>query len=417
MFGISSLVLDYSTITTIILPFFIIGILVIYVYLKLSYGYWFYAPVFHLYDFHYYFYPKGIVEQNMPQKNKFTNLIDIKMYTFDKIQNTYLFKQFVSFIHSHYMRNNFNNYMPSIQDTEPYFTNHKHACFISYYYKTQLLHQHTHNSVTPRKQIIGIMTTRPVQIQIKKSASSFLKMYGYYVDYLCVHRDHRKKGIAPQQIQTHYYHQRHSNPAIHVNIFKREGELTGIVPLCVYDTYMFDLQYIVSSTTSSLPIIYKRVRCSSGNMRYFMDFMKRMGETFDITICPDLANLLDLIKSDNYIVDYIVDTTKDNEIVSCYIYKETSVTTDKSKNVIACVASVRSAIFDPDMFYYGFIWSLENFLTTHQRILIENISHNPKLSDKLKETCQPIGTSPTAYFFHNYIYPTFTPSKVLIIGT
>ena len=63
---------NYSTIVTFILPSIIVLILVLYVYLKLSYGFWFYAPVFHLYDFHYYIYPKGIVENELPVKNKFT---------------------------------------------------------------------------------------------------------------------------------------------------------------------------------------------------------------------------------------------------------------------------------------------------------------------------------------------------------
>ena len=60
------------------------------------------------------------------------------MYSFDKIQNTHLFQQFVSFIGSHYMRNKQNNFIPTIKNTEPYFTNHKHSSFISYFYKNQL---------------------------------------------------------------------------------------------------------------------------------------------------------------------------------------------------------------------------------------------------------------------------------------
>ena len=61
--------LSYSNIVTFIIPIIIFLILFLYVYLKLSYGFWFYAPVFHLYDLHYYANPKGIVEINLPEKN------------------------------------------------------------------------------------------------------------------------------------------------------------------------------------------------------------------------------------------------------------------------------------------------------------------------------------------------------------
>ncbi len=408
----------YSTAVTVILPIIIIAILVLYAYLKISYGFWFYAPVFHLYDFHYYIYPRGIVEEGMPEKNKFTNLVDIDMRQFDKIQDGHLFRQFVSFVGAHYMRNRDSSYIPRVADTEPYFTNHKHPCFVSYYYKPQLLHAPRNNSILSRKQVVGVMTTRPVQIQIKKSASSFLKMYGYYVDYLCVHRNHRNNGVAPQLIQTHYYRQRRLNPAIHVNLFKREGDLTGIVPLCVYSTYMFDLRTVASSNTEpELPIIYKRIRCSSQNMRHLTEFMKSVSDVFDITVSPDLSNILDLIKSENYYIDCILDTTKDNEVIGCYVFRKTMVTVEKTKSVIACIASVRSAVFDPSMFFRGFIDSVSTFTPTHERLLVEDLSHNSTLCDKLKDVSTPLATSPTAYFFHNYIYPTFTSSKVLMLGT
>lgn len=407
--------LSYSNIVTFIIPIIIFLILFLYVYLKLSYGFWFYAPVFHLYDLHYYANPRGIVEINLPEKNKFTNLQEIKMLTFSDVQSKYLFKQFVSFINSHYMRNKYNNYIPTVMETEPYFTNHKHPCFISYYYKNQFLHTVRDNSVIPRKRIVGIMTTRPVQIQIKKTASSSLKMYGYYVDYLCVHKEYRNQGIAPQQIQTHYYHQRRMNPNIHVNIFKREGKLTGIVPLCVYSTYIYDILSLFGNSIE-LPIIYKRVRCSSQNMRHLTDFMKQCGEKFDIIISPDLGNIMDLINSEIYFIDYIVDTSKDNEINACYVFKKTSVIVNKNQSLIACIASVKGDRFDPYLFYNGFLGSLFTF-NTFQNLLIENLSHNTLICDKLKEQSTPHLESPTAYFFHNYINPTFSPGNVLIMGT
>ena len=57
----------------------------------------------------------------------------------------------------------------------------------------------------------------------------------YYVDNLCVHPLYRNKNIAPQMIQTQEWFQRQNNKKIKVSLFKREGDLTGIVPLTVYN--------------------------------------------------------------------------------------------------------------------------------------------------------------------------------------
>lgn len=406
---------SYSSIAIIGASFCVLCVMVAYIYLKLSYGFWFYQPVFHLYDFYYYLFPCGIVEKQLPDKNKFTNLTDIDMRVFSDVQANHLFSQFVSFIGSHYMRNQSNNFVPSVDDTSPYFTNHKHPCFISYYYKNQLLQNTTNTAVVSRKQIIGTMTTRPVQIEIRRSSTDVSKMYAYYVDYLCVHRDHRSKGVAPQLIQTHYYHQRRRNPAIHANLFKREGELTGIVPLCVYSSLVFDILSVVSH--HEIPPIYKRIRCTSQNSQYLIDFAKHVKGQFDITICPDLSNLLDLVNSETYYIDYIVDTTQNNDIIACYVFKKTCVTIDKKKNVIACIASIRTPECPLSIFIDGFKTSLTTFLNAYTSLIIEELSHNAEISNNLKSIAAPHCISPTAYFFHNFVYPTFSPSKVFILGT
>ena len=43
-------------------------------------------------------------------------------------------------------------------------------------------------------------------------------------------------------IQTHEYNQSHKNKNICVSLFKREEELTGIIPLTIYKTYCFPLK-------------------------------------------------------------------------------------------------------------------------------------------------------------------------------
>mgnify|MGYP000176613599 CR=1 FL=1 len=96
------------------------------------------------------------------------------------------------------------------------------------------------NSFINDKELIGIMTTRPVNITVKNS-NTFI---AYYVDNLCVHPDYRKHGIAQQMIQTHYYNLRKNNKKIQVCLFKREGELNAIVPLVAYKTTGYNIKNV-----------------------------------------------------------------------------------------------------------------------------------------------------------------------------
>ena len=96
--------------------------------------------------------------------------------------------------------------------------------FISVYYKSTII-INDNLSTIPDKQLIGVMTGRPINITLKNTPT----FKAYYIDYLCVHNDYRKNGIAPELIQSHEYIQRHKNKKIHVSLFKREGTLTGIV--------------------------------------------------------------------------------------------------------------------------------------------------------------------------------------------
>ena len=69
------------------------------------------------------------------------------------------------------------------------------------------------------------MTSRPITCTINNNSINV-----GYVDFLCVHKKHRKKGIAQKIIYTHAVQasQNMENP---IFLFKREGKLNFIVPL------------------------------------------------------------------------------------------------------------------------------------------------------------------------------------------
>jgi hypothetical protein len=248
------------------------------------------------------------------------------------------------------------------------------------------------------------------------------KLYAYYVDYLCVHKDARKQGVAPEIIQTHYYNQRRANPRIHANLFKREGDLTGIVPVCVYPSVVFHIPSLLrplysASHTSYEDTVLKNVRCIGKNLHFLTDFLKENTHLFDIQVCSDLGNFTRLLETNNYIVEYVVDRASNNELTSVFFFKKMRVFLDMNQEAISCIASIKKRGIDDDVFGRLFLRCLRAVNTTCSHIIVEALSHNTILVEECKNICPVVVESPTAYFFHNFVCPTFSPDRVFIVGT
>ena len=85
-----------------ILYFFILLIIIFFIYVRLKYRFWFIQPVFHFYDFHYWIRNVGIISNELPQKNKFTNFYNIK--TFSTLSENQ-WKNITAFIQLNYLKN------------------------------------------------------------------------------------------------------------------------------------------------------------------------------------------------------------------------------------------------------------------------------------------------------------------------
>jgi len=394
--------IGYILFITICIVIIVIG------YFKMKYRFWVAQPVFHIYDFSYMLFPPGIINNFLPERNKYTNFKNINTIIFNEL--TEINKtMFVNFISLHYLQNKDNVYLPKSENIIPYFEGHNDVSFISFYKIEEVLFDVKTNKTVAHDKIIGVMTSRPLHIYIKNNKQH---INAYYVDYLCVDKDYRKKGIAPQVIQTHHYNQRHHNKKIVVSLFKREDELTGIVPLCVYSTYGFSIKNW--KKPKELISIYKLVEINvKQNLHLFYDFLNKNMNMFDIVIQVNISNIIQLINTNNI---YIYALLEKNEIRCVYFYRKSCIFIEKDMEVLSCFSSINN--IDNDIFIQGFknsFWLIkENH--TFGFAAIENISHNNIIINNIcKKTC-PLIISPTAYFFYNFAYPTFNSQKVLIIN-
>ena len=396
---------------------------IIYTYLKVKFGFWFYQPVFHVYDFYYYFFDVGIIRKRLPEKNRFTNFVNIETHLVESL-NTNKINKFVHFTQNNYFRdkNSENIYYPKKENILPYFKNHNHPCYFTFYNKDILLNDTKTNNIVNEKKIIGVIASRPLHVIInnKNRPDSFFDVY--YVDYLCVNKADRKKNIAPQLIQTHEYNQSHLNKKISISLFKRENELTGIVPLTVYKTHCFHLHDIYDNSQNMLPSQYNLVVVNKQNIYYLKEFIKENKHFWDILILPDISNLIELVESENMFIYMIL---LDNEIQCVYFFRKTCTYIKKDNEIISLVASICNEHETHyknkknDIFINGFYKSISELINKNNNftfLSIEDISHNDFILNYLTEYSNPIITTPMAYFFYNFAYKPFPSKKVFIIN-
>ena len=392
-----------------ILFFSVLIIFLIYIYIRVKFGFWAIQPVFHIYDLGYMIRAPGIINHWLPGKNKYTNFKNIETLLYNEVPD-FKIKRFTNLIKKNYLQNKDNIYYPKAENITPYFTGHNDKSFITFYNDENSMVSLKKGTIVDDFKMIGAITSRPLHIVINNGDKD-ATFDAYYVDYLCVDKHHRKKGIAPQLIQTHQYNQSHINKKIVVSLFKREDELTGIVPLCAYTTYGFPVTKWTQP--NNLDANYSLLEINPQNFHFLYDFIKLNNKSFDIIINTEITNIIDLIKTKNIFVYVIM---VDKEIVCAYFFRKSCVQIEKNMEVLSCFASINNC--DDDIFIHGFkisFWKIaaeNNFGFS----AIENISHNNIIINNLLIKTKPIIQSPTAYFFYNFAYHTFKSSKVLIIN-
>lgn len=388
-------------------------VILFFMYVRLKYKFWALQPVFHFYDIYYWFVNVGIIRKELPEKNMYVNLKKIRTKSFEEIDELTK-KQIITLIRLNYFTNNDNKYDPKKENVVPYFIGHNADTFWSYFLEPELLIDNKTGKTIEENKIIGVITSRPLHVKInsKRSDSEFDV---YYVDYLCVHKNWRKKNIAPQLIQTHEYNQSHKNKKISVSLFKREEELTGIIPLTVYKTYCFNMTNW--RPPKQLEAKYTLLTGDKQNMYYFYNFLAQIKNHWDIMIYPEISNIIELVTTNNLFIKMLL---FNGNIISVYIFRKTCSFIEKDKEIISCIASIKGSILT-NLFIDGFkmsLWSIKgNDACKFVKYLsIENIGDNACIINNISIKTYPTVVSPMAYFFYNFAYSPFKSEKCLIIN-
>ena len=388
--------------------------IVIVIIFRIKSKFWYLQPCYHFYDLHYAFYSNQIINTNLPKINSyvsFEKVVTVKPEDLSKETFQYI----IDLLKNEYYHTREGRYNPTIETILPYLMKN---CFNSYitlavtptFIKGDC--GEDGGTIIKYNDIVGCIMSKPLHIQFKELTEP---KYVYYVDYFCIKKEYRKLGYSEIMIQSHEYANRHNNKNIQIHLFKREGELTGIVPLVKYITYLYPIPtiqptHILLYNTSSQSGI---IQINKTNIQLLNDYIKLL-RIFDVMVYSSIINILELIETKNIFIFLIKE--KDN-ILGCYFFRNTRMEISE-KLSISCFASIKNNLLSESLFIDGFLQSLniiqkENDNTFHS-LFIEDIAHNSILINQ-EIFGDYISKSTTAYFLYNYISQPVQSKNFLFI--
>ena len=293
----------------------------------------------------------------------------------------------VELLQKHYYNDKTGRYTPKNNNIFPYLLYHEDNSYASLYYID--------------KKLTGFLSGRPVYIEINK-----YKIKCYYADFLCVHKDHRKKNIAPQLIQTHQYKQSYANKNIMVSLFKKERKANFFMRLVSYDSYCFDIS---TWNTYLLHRSVKIIEINNTNIKILIDFVKSNKNKFDCFISVSIGNMVELLKTKNILVYCVI---IDDICYSCYFLRDIT-TYYNDKPVIELFTSIKNC--SNSLFNHAFsnvVYFLKN---KYKYIILENISHNEFIFKNILLKHKYIFKEKTYFQLYNYAPLPVLSNKFAIV--
>jgi hypothetical protein len=397
-----------------ILLLLILIIIICFIFIRIKYKFWNLQPVFHYYNIYYRLFNIGIIEHELPKKNKYINLKNIQSLNINEVTNEKL-NELSLLVQKKIIVINNNKifFRPKKDNIISYFIGNNNACYVSFYNEPNLLYDSKRNNIIEDTKMVGLITSRPLRVSLAID-KKINKFDIYYIDYLTIDKDYRDKDIIFELIQTHEYFQRHNNKNISVSLLKSDNEKNGIIPLTEYKNYIFSM--INWKKPASLNAKIQILNGDEQNIYYLYNFINEYIDKWKITIIAEMSNILELVKTKNIFVKMLV---YNNEIETFYIFKKSCYYIDKEKEIISCICSMNGNKLTNNEFIDGFkvsLWSIIEEYKDFQYLSIENISNNNIIINNICIKSTPYIIMPMKYFFYNFVYELTKSEKILVIN-
>ena len=383
--------------------YILLGIIILYIlfilYCKIFYRFWSTQPVFHFHNLYYWVFPPVIIQHSLPPITKFYDH-NVEFNFWSAISDETK-EKFYRLNKNYYLQGKTISYKPTRESILSYFKHHNDPCFLTLLLKDDPLFHYSKKNLIPRQTCIASLTSRPLFVFLHQ-----IPLKVNYVDYLCVHKKHRKKGVAPKMIYSYYYHSRRNNDIV-AYLFKREGIGTFITPMTVYNTYGFTL-----SIPAENPYIIKPLLINSGNFQLFYHYLQNIKDDYPCFIRPAFSNLKYLVEKK---LLYIFILRDQDACVGCYVFRNPFTYYENTNASVDLIASHCSNKRQINNFIQGFYNCLSQIDYPYEYIIVENISMNNHIIKDISQTRKYMFKSHTSYYLYNFGYRPFRSKDVFLL--
>tara|TARA_Y100000389_G_scaffold203683_1_gene253013 strand:+ start:4849 stop:5967 length:1119 start_codon:yes stop_codon:yes gene_type:complete len=352
--------------------------------IKIRFHFWSIQPVFHIYDIQHWLNPNKIINTKLPELNNYVDVFNINTLSVKSLSEKNIDK-ICKFIKKNYGPD---EYLPENKHIMAYLECFENPSYFSIY-----------NNIK-NDSINSVISARNLCIKLNNS-----KFPIYYIDNLCVDQSMRKKGIAPKMIQTLHYNISRYNQNIKTYLFKREGEMTAIVPLTTLKCKGYEI--------SEFPIIelphtsMKLIKINKNNIILVIDFLKTKDDQCECLLLCDIPTLLHLLEVDIIGIYGIIENDK---LISLYVLRDSG-TFYKNKKAIEIISSL-SSCHHKHIFKIGFYNAIHDYcnLINASKVIIDEIGENYQImSDKY------FFSNNSAFFLYNYACYTIKSNNCFFI--
>lgn len=377
---------------------------------KLYSPFWFHQPVYHTSEV----YPRLFLSapylkiKNIKAKKpySFCDFYHIKTFATSDLTNEQ-WSTIWLFLQSHYINSEL--FLLSLDNIllQQQFTG---TSYVSFYFPDHLIQQNQSFEKQLIDKPIGCILSQPTNIIFRNEQSFSI----HSLEYICVHRDHKKQNLSRNLIQTHLYEM--YKKKIEAFVFKKEIHLSkGIVPLAQYKTYTFFLKRTKISPLPPLQFCVQKIGIKQ--LDIWKSLYHQILTQFEVVIMSEFFKTVDAIKEEQYHI-YILLYTETNvqHVHGVYIWKNAHITWDVNDNennqTLQLVASMlfRPTLIDNDstFFFRGFLHSMRDMMNNNSKfgiLVIDNISDNGVLLEKWQEKYPMVNATDTAMYTYNLVYP------------
>ena len=368
----------------------IIIILLYWIRFKIKNPFWSLQPVNHSHNILRKYKKPGVIWDYF-YIQKFMNPISVKTTPWHKFNKKIEFQQFIQ---KHFLNQHKFKYLPIMKKhIEPYYINDSNA-YVSIYILNKLF--------------LGTITNRTLRIHIDNSSFNVS-----YIDYLCVHKGHRKRCVAPELIQTHEYFQRTKSNSKHlVSFFKKEGKLHNFTPLVEYHTFTYNIHKLFFPT-KPIPSPFKII--SLLEFKNIYPHLESIKKSYSCFVIPQPETISALIERKSILI-YGILNMKTQEIQATYWFRNTGFYINSDKPNVECFASMFDKNISEEVFVHGFFEALDMIKSDYNYLQLETLSNNNVIHRKIKaQNVLHEYDTPCAYYLYNFSTPTIKPDKAVII--